>query len=247
MINTVYAIKKVNTQTWDKTGKRLTVTIAELPELKVTQIKTQDQDGYQSIQVGFGSKKAKNETKPVRGHLKSGDAKEVARYLKEVNLASTDTENPIKVGDTLKPAEVFEVGDIINVTSFTKGTGFTGVMKRWNFAGGPRTHGQSDRERAPGSIGQGTDPGRVWKGKKMAGRDGHLKVTQQNLMIVKIDKETGEVWIKGTTPGHRGSLLTVKRTGHKDFPGLFLDKPEPVQESSEAAEKSEVTKEAKAE
>lgn len=229
MIDTLYAIKKLNTQTWDKQGNRLPITILEMPELKVTQVKTADKHGYSALQVGFGVQKVSRVNQPIKGHLKlDKQDKQTVRYLKEIPLSDSDNQekSEFAVGLALNISDYLAVGDIVNVTARSKGTGFTGVMKRWNFSGGPRTHGQSDRERAPGSIGQGTDPGRVWKGKKMAGRSGHQKVTQQNLMVVKIDPELKEIWVKGTTPGFTGSLITLKKTTHKEFVGLHSDKPE---------------------
>jgi large subunit ribosomal protein L3 len=116
----------------------------------------------------------------------------------------------IKVGDTIKVSDIFAEGDIVTVTGTSKGKGFAGVVKRWKFAGGPKTHGQSDRQRAPGSIGQGTTPGRVLKGKHMAGRMGHDQVTIRNLKVVAVNPETNELSISSPIPGTRGSLMRIK-------------------------------------
>lgn len=233
MITQLYAIKSNTTQTWEKNGKRLPVTVVNVPELTVTQIKTVSKDGYHAIQVGFGRQQSRRVNKPVQGHLKKSGL-EPTRYIREIQLSLPldESTSSLKVGDVIDMSSVINVGDIVKVSTRTKGTGFTGVMKRWGFGGGPRTHGQSDRERAPGSIGQGTTPGRVWKGKRMAGQDGNLTVTQQNLQVVKYDKKTGELWLKGTTPGHTNSLLSIVKTGHKVFVGLAY-------ESSSATNKSD--------
>ena len=190
-------------------GTRVPVTVVKTPACTVTQIKTMDNDGYWGVQLGFGTKNTKNVTKPLQGHLKGAIKDNKApRFLREVRLS----EKPeIKVGDSVKVAEVFEEGDMVNVTGISKGKGFAGVVKRWGFAGGPKTHGQSDRHRAPGSIGQGTTPGRVWKGKKMGGRMGAETVTIRNLKVVKIDSENNEVLISGAIPGPNGKLVTISK------------------------------------
>lgn len=237
MINTIYAIKQQNTQTWDKNGKRMPVTVAKLPHHTVLQVKQAEDNGYSALQVGFGDKKVARSNKPVQGHVKkAGIEGKAYQFIKEIRLDEKNEDVQLKPGENLSLQEIVKVGDILNVSTNSKGTGFTGVMKRWGFKGGPRTHGQSDRERAPGSIGQGTTPGRVWKGKKMAGRDGGLQVTQQNLQIVKLDLENQEVWIKGTTPGHTNSLLTLKITGHKDFVGLSGETNTEAEENAETQE-----------
>jgi len=179
----------------------------------VTQVKTQKKDGYWAVQLGFGTRKAKNTSKPLQGHLKknrsvSGNGKNYPRYLREVRL---DKELEVKVGDLIKASDLFKVGDIISVTGVSKGKGFAGVVKRWHFAGGPKTHGQSDRQRAPGSIGGTTTPGRVYKGKKMAGRMGGDTVTVKNLHIISINPEESELIVLGPVPGRDGSLVIVKK------------------------------------
>lgn len=238
MLNQTYAIKVNMSQVWDKQGNRIPVTIADAPELVVTQVKAEKVDGYQAVQLGFGQRKEKNQKKSVVGHLKKSKIEPNLRYLREAQLVG---DHELKVGDKVSIDQVLSVGDIVGVATKTKGTGFTGVMKRWNFAGGPRTHGQSDRERAPGSIGQGTTPGRVWKGKKMAGRDGNLRVSQLNLQVVKIDNEANQIWLSGSTPGPRGSLLEIKKLDHKDFIGISGEKakPEPVETESETSEQTD--------
>jgi large subunit ribosomal protein L3 len=177
-------------------GKRVPVTRVQAGPCVVTQIRTHDSDGYWAIQLGLGEKKAK----------KAG--KKQPRFIREVRVKK---EPEAKVGDQIKVADVFSEGDLVMVTGTTKGKGFAGVVKRWGFKGGPRTHGQSDRQRAPGSIGQGTDPGRVWKGKKMAGRMGGETKTIKNLKIVGVDEAKNELLLSGPVPGVRDSLLVIKK------------------------------------
>jgi large subunit ribosomal protein L3 len=179
----------------------------------VTQIKKMDPDGYWGVQLGFSSKRAKNTSKPLQGHLTKSKNPEIKttnfpRYIKEIR---TNEEPELKVGDQIKVADIFNVGDIVAVTGVSKGKGFAGVVKRHHFHGGPRTHGQSDRERAPGSIGQTTTPGRVYKGKRMAGRMGGEQVTVKNLHIISINSESGEIEISGQVPGNPGSLVSVRK------------------------------------
>lgn len=184
MLDTVFATKHSLTQAWTEAGLRVPVTKAKFSPMTVTQIKTTDKDGYQAIQIGFGSKK------------------------REIKVDKLDD---LTVGGTINPADVLQPGDTINVTGTSKGKGFTGVVKRWGFHGGPRTHGQSDRERAPGAIAQGTTPGRVFKGKKMAGHHGNTQITVRNLSIFSIDKENQEIWLQGLVPGNKNGLLTIRK------------------------------------
>jgi large subunit ribosomal protein L3 len=212
-MKSIYAIKHQMTQTWDKSGKRHVVTVVKTPPLTVTQVKSsQTKDGYNAIQVGFGTPKKVN--KPLANHLK---AKTRPSYLKELNL---DKEDSYQVGDLINGSDVLSVGDMVTVRGTSIGKGFAGVMKRWGFAGGPRTHGQSDRSRAPGSIGQGTDPGRVHKGKKMAGRMGNQQVAVENLLVVSIDAGKQEIWLSGPVPGSAGSVIKITKKGTSVFPGL---------------------------
>lgn len=213
MINTILGSKGVSSQTFIE-GFRIPVTKATAGPCVVTQIKKMDKDGYWAIQIGFSSKRAKNTSKPLQGHLNKSTNKQITkstnypRYIREVRV---EKEPEVKVGDEVKVSDIFKPGDVIAVTGTSKGKGFAGVVKKHNFRGGPRTHGQSDRERAPGSIGQTTTPGRVYKGKKMAGRMGGEQVTVKNLHIISVNAETGEVEISGQVPGNVGSLITIKK------------------------------------
>lgn len=188
------------------------VTLIEIGPNFVTQIKTKEKDGYNAIQVGFGIKKEKNVKKPQRGHFKKIGKN--LRWLKEFRIssyakASVDKENPeLKIGDEIKP-DIFVTGDKVNVIAISKGKGFQGVVKRHGFHGGPKSHGQKDRHRAPGSIGASW-PQHVIKGMKMAGRMGGDKVTVKNLEIIEIDNENNLIALKGAVPGRKGTLVMIK-------------------------------------
>ncbi|HEX6976987.1 MAG TPA: 50S ribosomal protein L3 [Patescibacteria group bacterium] len=212
MINTILGSKVKMSQTF-KEGSRIPVTQIVAGPCVVTQIKSDDKDGYWAVQLGFGEKKLKNTTKPMQGHFKEViKGKTAPRYTREVRL----NEKPeFKVGDQVKVSDIFVAGDIVSVTGISKGKGFAGVVKRWRFAGGPKTHGQSDRQRAPGTIGQGTTPGRVYKGKHMGGRMGHETVTVKNLKVVEVDAEKNEVGVSGPIPGRPGSLVIIKRLNER--------------------------------
>jgi large subunit ribosomal protein L3 len=193
------------TQVFSATGEAIPVTVIELGPCVVTQIRNKDRDGYEAVQIGFGAVKAKSLTKPQQGHL--AGAGRLLRHLREF---SADNIEEHEVGQVLT-ADVFEVGQIIDVTGTSKGRGFQGVVKRHGFAGGPKTHGQSDRHRAPGSIGAGTDPGHVWKGTRMAGRMGNRRVTVQNLSVVEVILDRNFLLVRGSVPGAKNGLVMVRR------------------------------------
>src|SRR3989337_2753962 len=222
MLNTLLGSKVKMGQTFVE-GTRVPVTWIKTGPCVVTNIKNMDRDGHWAVQLGFGERNLKNTSKPLQGHLKKINQKsnikdqKLPRYLREVKL---DKEPEFKVGDVINISDIFKKGDVVAVTGTSKGKGFAGVVKRWKFRGGPRTHGQSDRERAPGSIGQGTTPGRVYKGKHMAGRMGEGKVTIKNLQVVSVDPENNLVEISGSVPGARGSLLTITRTSKGELEGI---------------------------
>lgn len=204
-IKSILGSKQATSQTFVG-GSRVPVTKITAGPCVVTQIKTMDQDGYWAVQLGFGTRRAKNTPKNLQN--KSKKEKVYPRYLREVRL---EKEPEVKVGDSLKISDLFSTGDIVSVTGISKGKGFAGVVKRHGFHGGPKTHGQSDRERAPGSIGQTTTPGRVYKGKRMAGRMGSEKVTVKNLHVISIDPEKDLVEISGQIPGNPGSLVIINK------------------------------------
>src|SRR5260221_919970 len=211
-MNTILGSKMEMSQTYVD-GSRVPVTKVLVTTLGVTPVENVDRDGYYAIQIGFGEKKLKNITKQIKGHLKAvlqKDSKMAPRYLREVRMKEEPKE---KVGDTIKASDIFVSGDSIAVTGISKGKGFAGGVKRWHFSGGPKTHGQSDRQRAPGSIGQGTTPGRVYKGKHMAGRMGSEQKKIKGLNIVEVKTEKNEILISGPIPGRNGTLLVIEKVG----------------------------------
>ena len=194
-------------------GTRVPVTKIKAGPCVVTQIKTQDKDGYWSVQIGYGGRNIKNVTKAMQGHLKGAISdKKAPFFVREIKF----TQKPeFKVGDRLQVSDIFSAGDVIGVTGTSKGKGFAGVVKKWGFSGLPRTHGTAKKGRSPGSIGRGTTPGRVLPGKKMAGRMGGNTVSVKNLVVVSIDEEANIVEVSGTVPGSRGTnlILTKIRAG----------------------------------
>ncbi len=240
MISTLLGSKMKMSQAFVE-GTRVPVTWIKTGPCVVTQVKTMDRDGYWSVQLGFSEKNLKNVTKPLKGHLKGVLTKNKApRFLREVRLAE---ESDLKVGDIVKLGSVFRKGDVVVVSGTSKGKGFAGVVKRHHFAGGPKTHGQSDRHRAPGSIGQGTTPGRVLKGKKMAGRMGSDRVTVPNLIVVDIDKDKELLAVSGPVPGVTGGLLEIKKIKSGSLEELVEAAPEIVEQVEEAEAKTEGAKE----
>lgn len=195
--------KKVNmTQIFDAEGLVHPVTVLQTSPMTVTQIKTLEKDGYKAVQFGTGKRAEKNINKALKGHMKSGNF----AHIKELR----DDESTLNLGDAVD-VSVFNPGDKVTVSSISKGKGFQGVVKRHGFHGGSRTHGQKHSEREPGSIGGGgRDGGRVAKNKRMAGRMGGVRVTSKGLTVVSVNKETGEIFIRGAVPGRRGTLVEVK-------------------------------------
>lgn len=210
-ISGLLGIKLEQSQAFTPEGKRIPVTILRVGPCSVVQIKTLEHDGYSAVQLGIGVRKAKNISKAVRGHNKKAGIGEenLPRFLQEIRTTSTQFPDAVGLGTTLHASDIFKVGDRVRVTGISKGKGFAGVVKRHHFRGGPRTHGQSDRERAPGSIGQTTTPGRVYKGKRMAGHLGQEKVTLKNLSVVTIDSDNDVITIKGVIPGPKGNLVQI--------------------------------------
>ena len=200
--------KKINMTTSfdEKKGLATPVTVIKLGPCKVTQVKTSNRDGYESVQIGFEEKN--NLSKPKLGHQKRSDSN--FKILKEV---SADDVNSVEVGQSFD-CSIFEVGEKVIVQGISKGKGFAGTVKRYNFKGGPKTHGQSDRHRAPGSIGAGSSPGRVWKGTKMTGHMGDVKVSQKGLKIVKIDTTKNIIEVKGSVPGANSKTVIVTKENY---------------------------------
>lgn len=203
MIHGLLGKKLGMTQIFDETGQAVPVTVLEVGPCVVTQIKTKERDGYEAIQLGFGHKKRLNQ--PQRGHLRASGAQ--SRYLREVGA---DNIEDFSVGQVLD-CSVFKAGEKVDVTGTSKGRGYAGVVKRHGFGGGPQSHGQSDRLRAPGSIGASASPGKVFKGMRMAGQMGNERVTVQNLEVVRVDPERNVLLVRGSVPGANGGLVIVRR------------------------------------
>ncbi len=198
--------KKIGmTQIYSEGGKLLPVTLIQAGPCNVMQIKTVENDGYSAVQLGFDDRKKKNAKMPEVGHATKA-ASEPKRFLCEVK---PDAGVEIKLGQSVT-VEMFQDVKMVDVIGLTKGKGFAGVMKRWNFKGGLNTHG-STRHRPPGSISSNTDPGRVFRGKKMAGRLGGERVTIKNIDVVKIDKDRNLLFVRGAVPGHKGSYLILNK------------------------------------
>ena len=190
------------TQVFDEDGVVHAATIVNAGPLTVTQVKEAGKDGYAAAQVGFGSKKEKNMTAPLKGHLKDLP---MLRHLREF---SPDAE--MKRGETID-ISAFAPGDVVAVSAISKGKGFQGVVKRHGFHGGPRSHGQKNMERAPGSIGGGGRAGgRVVKGMRMAGRMGNERVTVKNLKVLQVDVATNTLLVSGAVPGRPGTLVEIR-------------------------------------
>lgn len=198
--------KKIGmTRFFDEQGGSRAATVVEAGPCTVVQVKTEDTDGYEAVQLGFIDQKEKHVTKPRKGHFDKNSV-EPKRILREFR----DFEMETKPGQEIKVDDLFVAGDVVKVSGISKGKGFAGVMKRHGFGGGPASHGQSDRQRAPGSIGQSAWPKRVFKGIKMAGRMGNDRITVRNLRVLKVIPERNQLVIEGSVPGARNSILEIR-------------------------------------
>ncbi len=191
------------TQIFDDAGLARPVTVVEAGPCVVTQLRTEEKDGYEAVQLGFGI--ARKLKKPQRGHVKAS-----GHQVKTLREVKADDYSAIEVGQVFK-ADAFATGDLVDVTGTSKGRGFQGGMKRHGFRGGPKTHGQSDRERAPGAIGSSATPGRVFKGMRMAGQMGNERVTVQNLKVLRVDAERNVLLIEGSVPGPNNSTVMIRQ------------------------------------
>jgi large subunit ribosomal protein L3 len=201
--------KKVGmTQVFDERGEVIPVTVIEAGPCFVAQIKTVERDGYTAVQMGFEEAKPKHLTSPQLQHLEKSNLPPL-RYLREFRLPTEDLAR-FEEGQKVT-VDIFDVGEYVDVIGTSKGRGFAGVVKRHGFRGGPKTHGQSDRHRAPGSIGACTTPGRVFKGMRMAGRMGGERVTVQGLKVVLVDPERNLLAVQGAVPGARNGLLMIRQ------------------------------------
>ncbi|OAN75148.1 50S ribosomal protein L3 [Jannaschia sp. EhC01] len=239
MLRSGVIAKKVGmTRLFMEDGKQIPVTVLQLDKLQVVAKKTSDSDGYSAVQLGAGTAKAKRTSAPMRGHFAKANV-EPKRKLVEFRV---DPDNLIDVGEEIIADHYFE-GQYVDVTGTSIGKGFQGAMKRHNFGGLRASHGVSISHRSHGSTGQCQDPGRVFKGKKMAGHMGAAKVTTQNLQVVRTDTDRGLIMIKGAVPGSKGGWVTVKDAVKKPFPDAAIL---PAALASAAAEAAKAAEEAAA-
>lgn len=242
-MNALLGKKIEQSQRFLEDGTRVPVTAIAVQGNPVVGIRTVEKNGYSAVQIGFGT--AKNPSKPLAGLSKKANLSTTPYVLREVKVAADALP---EVGTAITAIDVFKPGDIIQVTGVSKGKGWAGGVKRHHFKGGPRTHGQSDRERAPGSIGQTTTPGRVYKGKRMAGRMGAEQVTVKNLTVVDVNDTT--LLIAGLVPGPANNILLVTKIGEKkNFVPLYkIAQPEPeTPEKEQEPNTTETPQEAKTE
>jgi large subunit ribosomal protein L3 len=198
--------KKIGmTSVFDDKGEMVPCTVIEAGPCVITQIKTRDKDGYDALQLGFDMMRDKSVTRPMQGHFKKANVK-ATRVVREFRGFDIDK---YQLGGEVKVDSLLAQGDVVSVAGMSKGRGFQGVVKRHHFGGGFRTHGQSDRERAPGSIGSSSYPSRVFKGMRMAGRMGGERVKVKNLRIVKIISESNLILVSGSVPGHNNSYVEI--------------------------------------
>lgn len=200
--------KKIGTtQMFREDGRADAVTVVQAGPCTVTQVKTEETDGYVGVQLGYEAAKSLN--RPRAGHLKSVGGN--FRFLREFGV---DDISEVELGQEID-VSLFGAGDLVDATADSKGRGFQGGVKRYNFRGGPKTHGQSDRHRAPGSVGAGSTPGKVIKGLRMAGHMGSQRVTVRKLEVVDADTYRNLIFIKGAVPGARNSVVMLKRSGSR--------------------------------
>ncbi len=204
MIGGIIGKKMGMSQLFLDDGRIVSVTAIEAGPCVVTQVKTEAKEGYNAVQLGFGQAKKLNE--PEKGHLKKLG---LWKHLKELRV---DDVKAVEVGQKIDVSE-FKAGDIVDVIGVSRGMGFAGVVKRHHFSGGPKTHGQSDRHRAPGAVGANTSPGRVLKGLRMAGHMGDARVTVKNLKVVQADAQRNLLLLNGAVPGGRNSIVLITKTG----------------------------------
>ncbi len=202
--------KKIGmTQVFDTDGKVIPVTVIKAGPCRVVSKRSTGAHGYEALQLGYEEIKEKNCSRPVAGHFKKNDSP-LYRYLREFRPQKGQEIDAIEVGTELK-ADMFNLADIVTVTSNSKGRGYAGVMKRHNFRGFEQSHGVHESFRGGGSIGQCATPARVFKGRKMAGHMGNERVSVRNLKIIRVDAENGLLLVKGAVPGHRNSLVLIQK------------------------------------
>ena len=200
--------KKIGmTSLYDEAGKLQSCTVIEMGPCTVTQVKTEDKDGYDALQLGFGEKKEKSTSSALKGHFKKAKTTPKSKIIE-----FQDFEKDFNLGDEITIEDVFNEGEFVDVSGSSKGKGFQGVVKRYNFGGvGQATHGQHNRLRAPGAIGACSTPSRVFKGMRMAGRMGNKRVTVQNLKVLRILSDKNIIVVNGSVPGAKNSTLVVQK------------------------------------
>ena len=212
MLNTIFATKVEMSQAWSEDGKRLPITKLKVSD-NIILSKKETQDKQITLEIGYGQKKLKNVTKPLRAKIAKSGFSFGVKQVEGVKLATQEEgETVIEAGQTLALNDVLAIGDVVEIQGSTKGRGFAGAIKRYGFHGGPKTHGQSDRWRGPGSRGATTTPGRVFKGSRGPGHMGDDSVTAQNLKVVLVDAERNVIGVNGSVPGARGSLVVIKES-----------------------------------
>ncbi len=207
MLSALLGTKLGMTQYIHEDGTVSAVTAIRVGPCTVTQIKTAVSDGYDAVQIGYEEVRERKLTRPSRGHLSKNNISPL-RHLREVRVHNGAAP---EVGTVITADQVFEPGERVDLTARSKGKGFAGGVKRWHFRGGPKTHGQGDRWRAPGSIGAGTTPGRVRKGLKMAGHMGNKRTTQKSGLVVAVDTERNLLFVRGSTPGAADGLVLIRK------------------------------------
>lgn len=201
--------KKIGmTSVYNEAGKNVPCTVVELGPCVVTQVKTGETDSYDAIQLGYGEAKEKNTSQALLGHFKNANTTPKRKVIEFRDFSDLEK----SLGDTITVDEVFKEGDVVSVVGKSKGKGFQGVVKRYNFRGvGDATHGQHNRLRAPGSVGAASTPSKVIKGMKMGGRTGGKRIKTKNLKVVRIFAEKNLLLVKGAVPGHKGSFVIIEK------------------------------------
>jgi large subunit ribosomal protein L3 len=205
----ILGVKAGMTQIFTEDGTSVAVTVIDLKPAVITQVRTKEKDGYQAIQVGFLEKKTKSATKAEQGHVKASGATGFYHY-QEFRFDDKASLDGLTVGKVLSP-DFVKPGDLVDLTAVSKGKGFQGVMKRYHYAGGFKSHGASVNHRQIGSIGNRADPGRVFPGKKMNGHMGHVQTTVQNVKVIRVDTGNQLMLVHGSVPGPRSGIVTVER------------------------------------
>ncbi len=206
-MDTLFGRKIGMTRIFLEDGAALPVTVIQAGPCPVVQVKSEETDGYNAVQLGFEEIREKLVNMPMKGHFKKNGIK-ATRFLREVRVDSVDD---IEVGGEFK-VDIFHEGEYVDVTGVSKGLGFMGTVRRHGFGGGPKTHGQSDRWRAPGSIGQSSYPSRVFKGTRMSGRTGGDRITVKNLLVARIDPENNLICVRGAVPGKNHTFVKIRKS-----------------------------------